>query len=395
MKPAPRADHEAGDARLSGRSGGNPARGWPRLATNTWRSAPGSAAAPAAPRSRRPGPARDRAAAGRTGPGTSSVPTQPGARTADSTRARARPGMPTGEDQPPEARRLEAQGEPGARAGAAAQRAADAGRRRRTQARPADGADDATSPIAAAASSDRIGQQQPALAEPVDRLRAGQPDRQHQASRVSDSARLQLQMRAITGAPMRRNVARSASADQHHQHHAEQRRHDQRRPDLHGLAVVGAAQQARAEAGLRAGRQLADDGADQADGDGDFQAGEQERRRGRPAQLAEHLRLAGAVGAHQVELQRIGRAQSLHHADGDREEAQIHRDDRLGQQAVKPRLPSTTTTIGAIARIGTVCEAMIQGSRLRSSMRRWTMPTASTMPSTLPKTKPTSGRRDR
>ena len=44
-----------------------------------------------------------------------------------------------------------------------------------------------------------------------------------------------------------------------------QRRHDQRRPDLHGLAVVGAGEQPRAEAGLRAGRQFADDGADQAE----------------------------------------------------------------------------------------------------------------------------------
>ena len=29
----------------------------------------------------------------------------------------------------------------------------------------------------------------------------------------------------------------------------------------------------------------------------------------------------GVVGAHQVELDRVGRAQPLHHADGDREEA--------------------------------------------------------------------------
>src|SRR5688572_30356512 len=45
-------------------------------------------------------------------------------------------------------------------------------------------------------------------------------------------------------------------------------------------------------------------------------------------------------------------------------------------------------TIGAIARIGTVCEAMIQGIRLRSRVRTWTMPAASTMPRIAPKTKP-------
>ena len=46
--------------------------------------------------------------------------------------------------------------------------------------------------------------------------------------------------------------------------------------------------------------------------------------------------------------------------------------------------------IGAIARIGTVCEAMIQGISERSSVRRWTMPTASTMPSSVPSAKPSS-----
>ncbi|MNL87587.1 hypothetical protein D3C87_2168130 [compost metagenome] len=45
-------------------------------------------------------------------------------------------------------------------------------------------------------------------------------------------------------------------------------------------------------------------------------------------------------------------------------------------------------TIGAMARIGTVCEAMIQGIRLRSSDFTWTMPTAMTMPSRVPMTKP-------
>ena len=44
--------------------------------------------------------------------------------------------------------------------------------------------------------------------------------------------------------------------------------------------------------------------------------------------------------------------------------------------------------IGAIARMGIVCEAMIQGIRLRSSVVTWTMPTAIRMPSPVPKAKP-------
>ena len=41
-----------------------------------------------------------------------------------------------------------------------------------------------------------------------------------------------------------------------------------------------------------------------------------------------------------------------------------------------PIAASTTMTIGAIARIGIVCEAMIHGIRLRSSVATCTMPTA-------------------
>ena len=38
----------------------------------------------------------------------------------------------------------------------------------------------------------------------------------------------------------------------------------------------------------------------------------------------------------------------------------------FGSRPVKPKLPSTTMIIGAMARIGMVCEAMIQGIRLLS-----------------------------
>ena len=48
----------------------------------------------------------------------------------------------------------------------------------------------------------------------------------------------------------------------------------------------------------------------------------------------------------------------------------------FGRSPVTPIEASTTITIGAIARIGIVCEAMIQGIRLRSSVRECTIATA-------------------
>src|SRR3546814_10316702 len=66
------------------------------------------------------------------------------------------------------------------------------------------------------------------------------------------------------------------------------------------------------DAGLRAGRQLADDGADQGDGDGELQAGKEEGYRGGPAQLPEELAGAGAVGAQQIALQRVWRRSEEH-----------------------------------------------------------------------------------
>ena len=49
-----------------------------------------------------------------------------------------------------------------------------------------------------------------------------------------------------------------------------------------------------------------------------------------------------------------------------------------------------TTIIGASAMIGIVCEAMIQGMRLRSRLAACTIITASSMPSTEPTAKPRS-----
>ncbi len=61
----------------------------------------------------------------------------------------------------------------------------------------------------------------------------------------------------------------------------------------------------------------------------------------------------------------------------------------FGKSPVIPIEPSTTMTIGAMARIGIVWDEMIQGMRLRSSVRTCTMRTASTMPSRAPIAKPT------
>jgi hypothetical protein len=62
----------------------------------------------------------------------------------------------------------------------------------------------------------------------------------------------------------------------------------------------------------------------------------------------------------------------------------------LGIRPVSPIDPSTTMIIGAIARIGMVCEAMIHGRRLFSSERTCTIAIARPMPSIVPKMKPTS-----
>jgi hypothetical protein len=62
----------------------------------------------------------------------------------------------------------------------------------------------------------------------------------------------------------------------------------------------------------------------------------------------------------------------------------------FGITPVMPILPSTMMIMGPMARIGIVCEAMIQGIRLRSSVRTCTMPMARAMPRSVPKTNPST-----
>jgi len=62
----------------------------------------------------------------------------------------------------------------------------------------------------------------------------------------------------------------------------------------------------------------------------------------------------------------------------------------FGSRPCNPIAPSTTTKIGASARIGTICEQMIHGSRLFSSTRLCTIISASAMPSSAPSAKPSN-----
>ena len=55
---------------------------------------------------------------------------------------------------------------------------------------------------------------------------------------------------------------------------------------------------------------------------------------------------------------------------------------------VTPSELNTTIIIGAMARIGIVCDAMAHGITPMSIARLWTIPTASRMPSPVPKAKP-------
>ena len=104
---------------------------------------------------------------------------------------------------------------------------------------------------------------------------------------------------------------------------------EQSRPDLHRLPIIGARQQPRAEAAVLALGHFGDDRADERRGGADLHAGEEERRAGRRPELQEGLRARRRIGAHEVELQRIGRAEALDHADGHRKEREIGRDRGL------------------------------------------------------------------
>ena len=108
---------------------------------------------------------------------------------------------------------------------------------------------------------------------------------------------------------------------------------EQSRPDLHRLAIIGAREQPRAQAAVLALRHFRDHRADQRRGGADLHAGEEERRARGRAEFQEGLRAGRRIGAHEIELQRIGRAEALHHADGDREERQIGGDRRLWRDA--------------------------------------------------------------
>ena len=60
----------------------------------------------------------------------------------------------------------------------------------------------------------------------------------------------------------------------------------------------------------------------------------------------------------------------------------------LGATPEKPSVPRITSTMGAIASTGTVCEATIQGMSARSSVRLCTIKMDSKRPSAVPMTKP-------
>jgi len=61
----------------------------------------------------------------------------------------------------------------------------------------------------------------------------------------------------------------------------------------------------------------------------------------------------------------------------------------FGNSPRSPIEPRTTMTMGATARIGTICEQMIQGSRLLRNVRACTISTARKMPNEAPSRKPT------
>ena len=122
----------------------------------------------------------------------------------------------------------------------------------------------------------------------------------------------------------------------------------------------------------------------------DLQRGEDVWDGRRHAQPPEHAPAARGVGLHQLDRPRVDPVQSAQGVDRDREERDIRGEDRDGLPTVDPFEPSPTTTIGATARIGTVCEATMYGRISRSSRRDCESATASTKPIAAPSRKPAS-----
>ena len=114
------------------------------------------------------------------------------------------------------------------------------------------------------------------------------------------------------------------------------------------------------------------------------------RARSRAPQLEEDLCPRRRIGAHEIELQRIRRAEALDHADRHRKERKIGRDRRLRRDAGDLNWLRMTTIIGASAMIGTVWVATIHGIIERSSQRIETIRTARPMPKAEPMAKPIS-----
>ena len=127
-------------------------------------------------------------------------------------------------------------------------------------------------------------------------------------------------------------------ADDGDKHAGHDRGGDQRRPDLHGLAVVGAGEESTRRGRRRrrsaARRRWRRRGSRRRRSYRD----EQERDR-RGQRSSRHLQPRRVEGAHQVEMHRLGRAQPLHHADGHREEGEVGRDQRLRQEPAEVGRP--------------------------------------------------------
>ena len=62
----------------------------------------------------------------------------------------------------------------------------------------------------------------------------------------------------------------------------------------------------------------------------------------------------------------------------------------FGNTPCTPTEFRTTMIMGAMARIGMVCDAMAHGMTLRSMTREWTMPMARATPASEPMRKPSS-----